>query len=473
MSIQTLPTELLNEIFHHLDCQSICALRIACHALRSTSNYIFGARYFNSLCMLVTQDSLDTLEQLAANEFIRTQVRELWIIPDLFEGEYNMTHGFFQSSGHAIESFEQYRAEVADYRRILKSQGLRSILTRCISKFPNIETIGFRSILMNYCLPQQRLSPRCLGLRNLRRRVPCTSTRDSFYFSANFRIKNGQEHALVLSALLNAVVACSRPLKKIDTCNDCHMCCTTSDFDLSQTTRQLLMPLVHNLETLHLCQNTEQAGEAAPGLFEAIMIESAPSLQVSSMSESSWDHLYTCFSDPLPSDIQFKRLFEFHLSGVTVTEDTLQKLLRSAATSLRILSFKSVEVRGNIASSSFPVKAGKTNDFEWTKQVENEMRQVWEQFFATVRDQLSLEDLSLYNIKYCGRPIQFTNHLNPSYSGNFRNPKISQTTYDGRYSEVTFSEWVKNMEIALRRKEGPVQRGSKVISLIKQNLKLY
>ena len=61
-------------------------LRLACASLYLSSLHAFTNRYFRSVPFIVTNDGLCELEELASNEVFRARVRELCMIPTVFEG---------------------------------------------------------------------------------------------------------------------------------------------------------------------------------------------------------------------------------------------------------------------------------------------------------------------------------------------------------------------------------------------------
>lgn len=229
MSIKTLPTEILNQTCGYLEPPDWCAFRSTCGALHTKSREAFVGRFFESICMLVTQDILEELKEFATDEFIRRRLQELWIVPVLFEGVDEMCLGTFRDTAHPEEYFEQYQAEVADHRRILVSENFQNVLTHCVAQFENPSTIGLRSLTMAYRTASHReSSPRCLGLRSLQKRVPCHRGSMYLHIMRHDKTTIGRDHALVLSALLKAATASHRPLKRIDTCNDFHLGCTAA-----------------------------------------------------------------------------------------------------------------------------------------------------------------------------------------------------------------------------------------------------
>ncbi|KAJ5717763.1 hypothetical protein N7488_003409 [Penicillium malachiteum] len=142
MSLSNLPTELLNQICDYLEASEWCALRLTCQVLHTKSREAFADRFFKSICMIISQDGLNGLEQFTTNEFIRTHVQELLVVPVLFEAESNMAKGSFIGSSHALPDYEQYQASVAEHRHILDSGVFEDTITRCVAQAVQLRKKG-------------------------------------------------------------------------------------------------------------------------------------------------------------------------------------------------------------------------------------------------------------------------------------------------------------------------------------------
>lgn len=95
----------------------------------------------------------------------------------------------------------------------------------------------------------------------------------------------GQDHVLVFSAIIKAVVANSRRLRTLHTCNGYHDSLTATGLIVSQDTQELLPPLLRELENLHLCEFAGSPEENPIYIMSDIFVEAAPSLWVLTYSQ--------------------------------------------------------------------------------------------------------------------------------------------------------------------------------------------
>lgn len=396
--------------------------------------------------MLVTQDSLEELNGFATDEFIRRRLQELWIVPVLFEGVDEMCLGTFRDTAHPEEYFEQYQAEVANHRRILVSENFQNVLTHCVAQFENLSTIGLRSLTMAYRTASHReSSPRCLGLRSLQKRVPCHRGSMYLHIMRHNKTTIGRDHALVLSALLKAATASHRPLKRIDMCNDFHLGCTAAALNL-KSTRESLLPIIRGLETLHLCQLAEQPEDSSLDIMRDILVEAAPSLK--NLTYGQWypgQNLSPCSFTSLSKRVQFTRLQELHFCWVEFTSSNFEAFLRTAAPTLRVLSLKSVDLREKVMSPLIPLEGGGQNDFKWTGTIGKEMKQAWRRVWNIIRDQLSLECLSMHKLGFCCHKTSIRDRFSHT-SGRQSDVKILDAFYNGTIASISFHDWINNLE---------------------------
>ncbi|OJZ87875.1 hypothetical protein ASPFODRAFT_32501 [Aspergillus luchuensis CBS 106.47] len=142
MSIACLPIELVRKICTYLQLPAWCALRLTC---RSLYNITFDSfrRVFRSISVLCTSGGLCQLYELSMHEDIRQHVEELRLVPELFNGEYEMPpYGLaywdcirlalkkqrqqqpeeeYSASAHVSQYYQDFRFVMKDHRRILKS----------------------------------------------------------------------------------------------------------------------------------------------------------------------------------------------------------------------------------------------------------------------------------------------------------------------------------------------------------------
>ncbi|KAJ5634465.1 hypothetical protein N7528_002307 [Penicillium herquei] len=450
MSITNLPTELLHQICGYLEPAEWGALRLTCQILHTKSREAFADRFFKSICMIISQDGLNGLEQFTKNEFIRTHVQELLVVPVLFEAENSMTHGRFIGSAHALQDYEQYQEEVAEHRHILDSGVFEDTITRCVAQFENLTMIGLQSLTMAYRVAgRKRYFIRCLGLRSLERRVPCSRRGIQLYIQRLHKLDFARAHSRVLSIILKAIVACNRPLRKLDTCNNFHLGCTAAAFTIPENTQQSLIPLVQKLETLHICQLAETPEDNSLDFMHTVLVEAAPSLK--SLTYGQW-----CPNRPmkphslisLVERVNFRRLLELHLCWVDITYSSFEKLLRTAQPTLRIMSFQSMNLNYKFMPSSVPSETNGAENLKMTDITNEEMIQAWRCILNTIRDELSLTRLSLYQLGCYGRQIAIRDNFNHA---TIRNPEAS---YNSAYIDIPIHEWINNLWLSPRKGRG-------------------
>ncbi|KAJ5533506.1 hypothetical protein N7494_010058 [Penicillium frequentans] len=77
MALTALPLELFALICGHRERVDWFALRIPCRAAFSNTFEVFAKRYYTSLRLLLTTESLRRLERIAADDTLRPFVQEL------------------------------------------------------------------------------------------------------------------------------------------------------------------------------------------------------------------------------------------------------------------------------------------------------------------------------------------------------------------------------------------------------------
>ncbi|KAJ5281562.1 hypothetical protein N7478_006934 [Penicillium angulare] len=85
MSLQNLPTELLDQICSHLETRDLNSLRLTCEELLQEFQKFYGDHHHGTIYMIVTSDALRQLQQIAYHEIFRTCVKKLIILPILFD----------------------------------------------------------------------------------------------------------------------------------------------------------------------------------------------------------------------------------------------------------------------------------------------------------------------------------------------------------------------------------------------------
>jgi len=108
MTLAVLPNELINRICSYLEPCDLYSLRLSCNELLQKSQKFFGENYSKTIWMIVTSDSLRQLQEIAVHACFRTCVRQLTILPVLFEDDLPMLYSAISTSslgsihGHVI-----------------------------------------------------------------------------------------------------------------------------------------------------------------------------------------------------------------------------------------------------------------------------------------------------------------------------------------------------------------------------------
>lgn len=173
-----LPSELIANVFRHLDDVDIFAARVASRHLERASFSLFAKRFFRKKGYMITTPSLQVLKSVAANEELRPYVQHVWFNPDCFtfgslDARTSSTlHSDFEEVDtsepeqpedcleqiHVKDSTKRSRAAVReqerqeaysecikDYQRLLHSdEELADQLTEAFSTLPNLKAIGMR-----------------------------------------------------------------------------------------------------------------------------------------------------------------------------------------------------------------------------------------------------------------------------------------------------------------------------------------
>lgn len=116
MALPNLPIELLNKICSYLERSEWAALRLSSRSFYAKSLDAYADRYFKSICFIATAEGIRELEELAKNDTFSTYVRQLWMIPTVFEGRHDLDLDKFkfQGSGYSKRSnpLDRYEDEL-------------------------------------------------------------------------------------------------------------------------------------------------------------------------------------------------------------------------------------------------------------------------------------------------------------------------------------------------------------------------
>ncbi|KAJ6095763.1 hypothetical protein N7486_006509 [Penicillium sp. IBT 16267x] len=423
MSITRIPTELVSEICSYLELSDWCTLRTTRSPLYIKSWEEFAKRYFRSICISVKSDGLHRLEELAADDSLRTRVQELWIKPDLFKGRYQLSLEAFRHTAHAEacrtmgldleECYAQYQAISADHLHILESETLGNTLTKCVARFENLKTFGLRS-----CSKASWHGPK---------NCPFSQNDPYVQWLPQQPYDNTKDHVLAFSAMMKAVVATSRHLRTLHTCNGYHNSLTTTGLTILQDTRRTF--------------------------FEGLDI-------LTMLSKSKYEPSYLT---EISERLNFTRLTELHLCWIEFTPDSFETFLRTAAPTLKSLSLESVNLNQNNKPPLISDEEAITLGIRWLGLIEDPMKRAWGQIVAMLLDQTSLEHLSLETIGFRRYPITIMDSLR-DISGKPSSMDSSITCYDSAQARISFREWISNLQAQPSRYLGHNLPGRSVVA---------
>ena len=456
MSVAALPTELIRNICSHVKLRDWCAFRITCNAVYIKSLEAFAERYCKSIGFILTHHGLRRLEELAANEFFRTRVQELWITPSLFEGYYEMDLHSFRDVTCSLRSkkplpkieveYAAYQDLVAEHLGIVESDTLSNVLKKCVALFVNLTTIRLQHNTDDIFWSESKNDTfRCMGLRAAKRRLGF----DPFSLNVRKPIHNilktrAKDHAVAFSTLLEAVVSSNRRIKKLDTCNDEH-CALPPSYVTLKHNRESLLSSLGQLEFLHLCTSIceKQLDDSTFRGLVDLLITVAPNLKV--LTYSQWDlngALDPHYFDGLSQRINFTRIKEINLYWIEITVDTFKAFLRTAKPTLRDLCLESVSLRA--ASTPTDTSTGHLRDLRDHPKMTEESSSAWQQVLNFLRDNCSLRSISLNNLGYLGYRLEMQDDLSKlsgSLEPNFR----SFHSFNAERAGVSFKEWIAQL----------------------------
>jgi hypothetical protein len=265
MSITTLTVELVTRVCSYLERPEWTALRLTCSFLYLSSLDAFTDQWFRSIRFIATSDSLR--EALASNETIRTRVRELWMIPTVFEGRHNLDLPAFGSSHYAVLSKQDqklegeelearyaiYQAMVADHCALLESEDFSTRLHDCFARFFNLESVGLQHYTTSFLLNQRQHEVRCLGLRQIRDQI------DLVFRPSHLRTLEAKPcakpNSLAISRLLRTFLGSNQSItpRGLHTCGTDFCSRIPSDISLTQVQYDSLLLNLQKIEDLHMC----------------------------------------------------------------------------------------------------------------------------------------------------------------------------------------------------------------------------
>jgi hypothetical protein len=454
MPLSNLPIELIEQICSDLETLDLNSLRLTCKALLQKSQMFYDHGRYGTIWMMVTSDSLRCLEEIAQDDYLKTLVKELVILPVMFEGEQSMKHyptfqespfgGYSWSRTNWEDSetemrFESYKNSVADHEYALKS--LPEVLEGCLTQFTNLDTFRLRSESTRDLLRAATIPfLGCLGLGKFRNQLKLHPNRFMVDPMTHNMEHVGNVGGIVLAALLKAVIANNRNIRKLDTCADRHGGVSFSKLRLTSTEFQALISLIKGIECLHICPRLFHQRRPKPMLdlrkaFIDLVLASAPSLTTLEMTDNGNEFEDGILSELSPT-VSFTRLRELRLSSIVTSLHDFKGFLSTATSTLEFLKLEWVTM-----SDSNTASFGMRQDEK--KLVHESWREAWD----FLRDTCSLKFLSMERLKSLRADLQFADHLSLSsgQSGTHAQ-KLTGITYDEGESQIPFVEWIDSLE---------------------------
>ncbi|KAJ5087118.1 hypothetical protein N7456_010734 [Penicillium angulare] len=496
MSFMSLPPEILSHICEDLEPQEWGALRITCHQIHSSTLEAYATRYFRVLPLLLTREGLDDLEDVAASETLRGWVREIRIIPNLFEGwpEYDkgrfkepglshrkMQRMFRKIRGEKEEStsnndeaeldalFDSYQAALEGHRAILDSE-LAVVLEKCLPRLKNVTTVCLRCYPFEFLIKANPRSFRCLGLREIKNRFNIDEMSGNIDFLGFKQNMLSMPLGLAFSQVVQGIIKSSHKVRALHTCGNMECGMNLGSIKLSESQYQSLLPLLTDLTTLHMCiriknDENDTFDESAFKHILNMLVTVAPKLKILTFAQwSPLEELSPLYFQDLSQNIQFSQLEELHLHSVELTVENLKRFLRTAAPTLRRLSMKNVSLTDAIIGARDPGPLTEERS-SWgsslSLDVIHKIQELWKQSFELLADSPKLQFVQLSSIGYRGREIILHDdlylergQLDAQPVSNAKHPVIRSEIYSdptrGRSLNIAFSFNAETASISLK-----------------------
>ncbi|KAJ5934972.1 hypothetical protein N7466_004519 [Penicillium verhagenii] len=486
MSITSLPSELLTRICDFLEPGEWGKFRGTCHQIFANTLEAYTSRYFKKISIILTREGLKHLEGIAGSEVLRGSVKEVWIIPNLFEGyskvdkaklievdpeDYRSTLGQLPTEeemyqfGCMLEFvYGLYKAQIREHILNLQGSGLSKTLEKCLPCLENLTSVGVQSfdtsLLLSVpidfsCLGLRKFKSTFCGVRNYRDWPVCHPRHQDFSIL----------HALTFSHLLKAIVKSGRKVQALHTCANQTCGMKLKFFELSKSDYERLLPLLSDLVTLHLSirladYKFEVFNEATFKYLLKILARVASTLKTLTFAQwSPSEELSAHYFQNLSQSIQFSQLKELSLYSIEVRTETLRVFLRTAAPTLRRLSMNLVSLTDPItAAPDLEVMSGDPGTWYTSLSIEvkNEIKGLWERVFQSWADQLDLHFVRLSDLGYRGRDIRLIDPLRLQHGQ--RDSRLSSLVrslcFDTQKTSITFKQWVTQLRVEMWHRPG-------------------
>lgn len=231
---------------------------------------------------------------------------------------------------------------------------------------------------------------------------------------------------------------------------------------LSEAQYQLLLPLLKDLTTLHMCIRLKDHEEEFFGkgtfirLLKILVISSSTLKTLTFAQWSPIEELSPLYFKDLAQSVQFSQLEELNLHSIEVTVDSLEAFLRTAAPTLKRLSIRLISLVDGIISA--PDLGPLTeNSQSWVSslstEIKTEIQGLWRRVFKVLADHLKLQYIEMSELGYRGRLIMLKDplYMERGQPGAKPSPGLNPSDFyfDSEGASVLFTEWVTQLQIEM------------------------
>ncbi|KAJ5930855.1 hypothetical protein N7466_006348 [Penicillium verhagenii] len=437
----SLPIELVNRTCSYLEQPDWAALRLSCRSLYAKSSDAFADRYFKSICFILTSEGIRQLEEFAQSENVRDRVRQLWMIPTVFEGRHRRSLNDFRRSPYFITSkdigndddallaqYAIYQAIEADHLALLESNTLASRLHTCFASFRNLDSVGLKHYATNFLLDRRQEDFRYLGLQELKDQVEYTYHNSGM--NSLQRHEVAKVNSLALSRVLLGLNESSQKIRALNTCGTNFCGSNSPSLPLTDEQYNSVLLKLGNLEHLHMCICYDKDDLDSPpnsNTYIDLFIYLAPQLRT--LVFSQWyqgpREMGEQFSE-LSQNIRFTRLKELHLHWIEIGFESFKLFLNTTKGTLDSLSLELVTLKIDTALST------------------NSGPSSWEQIWEFLGAEFSLKSFYMGNIGYRRQKVMIQGPdelVEPTYS----------VTFNAYATKICFNDWIRQLKPIISR----------------------
>ncbi|KAJ5851848.1 uncharacterized protein N7529_011233 [Penicillium soppii] len=439
-----LPIELVNKTCTYLEQPEWAALRLSCRSLYAKSLDAFADRYFKSICFIATSEGIRQLEELTKNETVRVRVRQLWMIPTVFEGRHGWSLDEFYRSQYRgplsrlrenddvlLTRYAIYQAIQADNLALLESNTFGSRLHACFASFRNLESVGLKHYATDFLLDIRQPEFRCLGLQKLKNQVEYVSHPSSFNRLQWHEV--AKVNSLALSRMLQGLNESNPKITTLNTCG-ANFCGSTSPIlPLTREQYDSLLLKLEDLENLHICICYDEDDlNCTPNsnTYIDLLISVAPRLK--GLVLSQWYRnprdLGARYFSELSQSIRFTQLKELHLHWIQIRLESFKSFLNTTKGTMVSLSLDLVTLQPSAPPST---------DYGPTC-----WRLVWE----FLRAELSLNRCYMGHLGYRRNKVMIQG------PGELAEPTYT-ATFNADVNGICFNDWIRQLKPILSERE--------------------